>query len=853
MPEPTDALPEGTGNVPDEVTKRGREAGDPRGEFPHALYHGHVSLNKEAVGAKSTDIKTGGGHPGMGTSSPDGKISTAKPEIPTASSQYGSVQVKQTKSGHTTVYDDTPGNERVVIKHNSGAGIQMTPDGSMVIRSKNNGVISIDANGAIVCEGDFALIVKNMAMNVQGDLDLDVKGDYTVNVGGNQTTTVEGNINETSTQKAVTVKGFNKQTVLGQNISTILGASLASIKGNNVISVEGSMTTSAKGVHKTSSQAEIVGSSPRMSLMAGDMSVVAAGGTIGGENVIMYNYNMFTGKSVHADTMTATTFHGDLNGTAKEALDANRAATATEGAVSPGGYTTTNTALDNTATFQPNPNLIGVALKNSSRGVKKVLVDPGDLLKNGIDRASEFDGIANRKQSAAEARAKLKDPNNAANAKFIQALLKDGSIGPQHNNPSPPGMRRNSSGTGSVGRSSSGPNFVKTTRTYTKFTPDPKFNPKLIDPRGLGAKAINAKILVGHQIPISTFLSGAGGATNLGHLATFDERAALMRQLVLQAQVIKYCKDHEDLFEDFRLVVAEGVYKPLVGAPPMAPDSIPSLRQTGRAIVYELYDDAGNIEIENSFEFAEELADNLFGYDKIQLDYDKIDPDKDGVHVQITVVMPEVDEDFNIIGGKAPSGDAGGTLTQPLFEVATSYNNTVISPSDLVEVDESGIAVRDGQSPKAGETAQAGRIEYQLAGKKRDLYIAKSLEQKLAAAARKAGVDVVMVTSGGQPGTRGLRTGSTRHDTLEAADLICKVGNRKLNKDNTADRQILDKFVRACRSEGILAGGMSSGYMGAYTMHLDTLGASIGGGKYNRSSIVTWKSDQWFINAMKGS
>jgi len=846
MADTWDVLPEGTSRVPDQVTKRGSEATDPRGEFPHTLYHGFSSINKEAAGATPTEVKTGGGHPGMGTSSPDAKITIAKAKKPEVSPQYGDVQVKQTKGGHTTVYDDTPGGERVVIKHTSGAGIQMTADGSVIIRSKNNGVISIDANGAIVCEGDFALIAKNLAMNVSGDLDLDVKGDYTVNVGGNQTTTVEGNINETSKQKAVTVKGFNKQTVLGQNISTILGASLASIKGNNVISVEGSMTTSAKGVHKTSSQAEIVGSSPRMSLMAGDMSVVGAGGTIGGENMIMYNYNMFTGKSVHADTMTATTFHGDLNGTAKEAIDANRAATATEGATSPGGYTTTNTALDNTATFQPNASLIGVALKNSSRGVKKVLVDPGDQLKNGIDRASEFDGIANRKQSAAEARAKMKDPNNAANAKFIQALLKDGSISSQHNNPSPPGINRTSSGTGSTGRrSTSSPNFIQGTRTYTKFNPDPKYNPKLIDPRGLGVKAINAKTLVAEGISISTFLSGAGGATNLGHLATFDERAALMRQLVLQAEVIKYCKLNEDLFEDFRIIVAEGVYKPLVGAPPMAPDSIPNLRQTGRAIVYELYDDDGNINLENTFEFAEELADNLFGFDKIQLDYDKIDPDKDGVHAQITVVMPEIDEDFNIIGG--------GATAQPSFEVATTYNNTLISKNDLVEVDESGVTPRDGQAPKAGETAQGGRIEYQLAGKKRDLYVSKKLEQVLAAAARKAGVDVVVITSGGQPGSRGLRTGSTRHDTLDAADLICKVGNRRLNKDNRSDRNILDKFVRACRSEGILAGGMSSGYMGAYTMHLDTLGASLGGGKYNRSSVVTWKSDQWFINAMKGT
>ena len=840
MADTYEVLPEGTDGVPDRITRLGVDAGDPRGEYPTPSYHGNPSLNKEALGGKSTDVKTGGGHPYMGSTKFDDKINSAKPKTPEASPQYGSVQVKQTKSGHITVYDDTPNGERIVIKHTSGAGIQMTPDGSCVIRSKNNGVISIDANGAIVCEGDFALIAKNMAMNVSGDLDLDVKGDYNVKVGGNQTTTVEGNINETSKAKSVTVKGFNKQTVLGQNISTILGASIESIKGNNVISVEGAMTTSAKGVHKTSSQAEIVGSSPRMSLLAGDMSVLGAGGTIGGENMIMYTYNMHATKSVHADTMAANVFHGDLNGTAEEAKDADTAGALGGG----GGYSVASTALDNTATAVPNANMMKAALKNSSRGVKKVLVDPGDIIKKGIDKTSEMGGISDKSLDPREARAKLKDPNNAANANFIAALLKDNSIGSEYNNPSPPGIRRTSSGAGSVARSGSGPTFVQPERTYVKFTPNNKYNPTLIDPRGLGAKAINPKTLVALGIPISTFLSGVGGTTNIGHLATFDERSTLMRQLVLQAEVIKFCKNNEEKFEDFRLVVAEGVYRP-AELEVLEKDSIPDLRRTGRAIVYELFDDDGEMDIENSFEFAEALSDGLFGYDKIQLDYDKIDPEKDGVHVQITVVMPEVDEEFDIVGG----GEGG----QPAFSVATTYNNTSISTSDLVEVDESGIAIRSGETPDPGETAQAGRVEYQLSGKKRDLYISKTLEQKLAAAARKSGVEVVMVTSGGQPGTRGLRTGSTRHDTLEAADLICKVNNRQLNKDSTSDRQILEKFVRAARTEGILAGGMSTGYMGQYTMHLDTLGAGLGGGKYDRKTVVTWNSDQWFINAMKGT
>jgi len=45
---------------------------------------------------------------------------------------------------------------------------------------------------------------------------------------------------------------------------------------------------------------------------------------------------------------------------------------------------------------------------------------------------------------------------------------------------------------------------------------------------------------------------------------------------------------------------------------------------------------------------------------------------------------------------------------------------------------------------------------------------------------------------------------------------------------------------------------MSKGYMGNFTMHLDMLGAYIGGGsrsaRYN-GNLATWRSDSWFNSA----
>ena len=58
-----------------------------------------------------------------------------------------------------------------------------------------------------------------------------------------------------------------------------------------------------------------------------------------------------------------------------------------------------------------------------------------------------------------------------------------------------------------------------------------------------------------------------------------------------------------------------------------------------------------------------------------------------------------------------------------------------------------------------------------IRGKIRDKPITGELERLLESAADATNIDVVFVTSGGQPGSTGRRTGSTRHDGGRAADL----------------------------------------------------------------------------------
>lgn len=97
-----------------------------------------------------------------------------------------------------------------------------------------------------------------------------------------------------------------------------------------------------------------------------------------------------------------------------------------------------------------------------------------------------------------------------------------------------------------------------------------------------------------------------------------------------------------------------------------------------------------------------------------------------------------------------------------------------------------------------------------------------NLVRVLESAARAAGVDV-HVYSGGQPSKdsgQGPRTGSTRHDNGNAADLYLTRGNRILSDTNDADRETMAKFVSAAVQAGATGVGAGHGYMGPSNIHV---------------------------------
>lgn len=120
--------------------------------------------------------------------------------------------------------------------------------------------------------------------------------------------------------------------------------------------------------------------------------------------------------------------------------------------------------------------------------------------------------------------------------------------------------------------------------------------------------------------------------------------------------------------------------------------------------------------------------------------------------------------------------------------------------------------------------------------------IAPALKAILEAAAEATGIDSVIVVSGGQgrAGSGLPRTGSTRHDDGNAADVELKQGGRTLNFD-AGDRGLVAAFITACAARGATGIGGSADYMGPTRLHIGFGSRAVWGGRHkNAAGAPRW-------------
>ncbi len=393
--------------------KSGDGRSDPDGIFPKPEYVGTTSVSNKATGAQEAHVYLGGSTEGM-----DFELKTEAP------SQYPLNQVKETVSGHVIEYDDTAGRERIMLKHKTGSGVEMRADGTVILSSTQNSIRITAADEKVIVEGDGEIVYNgNLKMKVAGDFDLEVGGNFTTSVAGDIDELVKGSkVSDIAENKELAVQGNNAETVLGTKTETVLGNVFLTHKGNLDHDIMGTSEIAVGKEAVLTAENGVVISSLDINMAASSLTVIGDSGTVGGQEIVAYAKAAHIPR-VNSTSMHATTFHGDLQGTA---VGAEKAGTASLGP-SHNGSASQTTATDKN-TGQPTASVMLEYLNETDLGIRRVDVDPFDDFKNSINRQDNYGGISSVNLSTSLARSKLRDPNNLKNQDFTGALVTEGII-----------------------------------------------------------------------------------------------------------------------------------------------------------------------------------------------------------------------------------------------------------------------------------------------------------------------------------------------------------------------------------------------------------------------------------------
>lgn len=658
---------------------------DITGNFPAYEYTDTSSVNKTARGIHTNELYIGGGYPDFNLDLKE-----------LSHSEYSLNQVRETISGHVTEVDDTPNNERLLWKHKSGSGVEMRPDGTVIVSSKHNTIHITGGDQKVLIEGDGDVhYIGNLKLHVAGDFDVEVGGNYNLRVHGDKNEEIYGGAStKISENKIETVTGNKSTFVAKTNTDTYLKDNNVIVKGNQTERVGQKQSTFVGDDIIMTAPNEINISSNSMNLASKDMSVISTTGVIGGDNVINYAKNYYGTSATFTDGVTAPTFHGDLKGTANKAIEADTAYyhPASAGGYIPHagsspGYSITDTPTDTTVRsgngtdiVAPGPTeaLMDQYLTQSDKGTRNVQIDPGDTMVNTIDRSNAYNGVSKYALTTEKIRSKLRDPNTARNSKFIGRAISEGVLNPSYVNQVPQkfeiGLIYNQTGTPKLPQGKLlGNEETKLEKISTEantiatrtLIPNQLYNPEL---QYLRNGIINGKTKLANGISLAKFLGGSGDPVTLDHVVDDTERLKIARNLYVHAEFMKSAQEFLDQLNVHRLVVAEGFYKKQEGEK-LDPDGLNYLATKGQVVVYELRDRSGQIDAEYTFELAVYCKDYI-NFDKMILDYDSYNPDG-SLNSQIIIQMPPVGADWSM---------------RYRNQIETRFNNYTQTNGELVEI-----------------------------------------------------------------------------------------------------------------------------------------------------------------------
>ena len=447
---------------------------DPTGEFPREKYYkeNESSINRAARGAggvsddnkpNDLDISAAFEQIDLGLEV-DGKSVTGR-------SKYPYNKVTETYSGHVIEIDDTEGNERILIRHRTGSGIEMRKDGTIYISATQDRYETVAGNNKIIVEG-------NTEIAYEGNLDMWVGGNFNLDVGGNQNIKIKGNKNEkvakdhkhvTSGNSEYTTKGNSNIATMGVATDAVLGDLRKTItKGKHDISAEGAVDLVSDTTLLLSGQKEAVMVSQACNISGITVSALGMKGTFGGQTVD------FVGKSYSGplgpQPLSGACFYGSVVGTASGAINAHTAVMATRAgsasSLGAGGFGIPPVPPAPVPIPPSGPPpiapIVGLHLAGGAYAIRTVTIDAGGVLKSKILNHESYGGVFNDGEpTTQEARQALRDPANKE--KLAGDLAVDGIISDTFDEGVPPKIGRTSGksistqfGTNPIGNTSEG-------------------------------------------------------------------------------------------------------------------------------------------------------------------------------------------------------------------------------------------------------------------------------------------------------------------------------------------------------------------------------------------------------------
>jgi len=399
---------------------------DPTGVYPKTAYERESSVNEIARGFKRVNVELGGSVADIDLDLTDEPVSL-----------YPNNQVKETASGHIVEYDDTPGAERVMIRHTSGSGVEMRADGTVIYGSTKHTVRVTACDEKVIVDGDGELQYNgNLKLKVAGDFDVEVGGDYNVTVKGDMEQNVtRGFVQDVAGDVETQVIGNKKEMIGGALTSLVHGTRTSLTKGNFQEFIQGDHNHGVGDTLKMTAENEVIVTSTKAFVTSSKLVLSGDSGTIGGEDIVYYGNTAhiprINSTSMHATqgffadvAMTAPTFNGNLSG------NASTAGTAGALGAGSGQSAVSIVAASNKLTTLPTTDIVNEALEKSAFAINRIFIDRYNEMFNALNRLVHYGGVSKVDLNTRQARSKLRDPNNLNNETFISALLKDGTISP---------------------------------------------------------------------------------------------------------------------------------------------------------------------------------------------------------------------------------------------------------------------------------------------------------------------------------------------------------------------------------------------------------------------------------------